>query len=554
MGVCYHAHANFFVDGKRVTVPAPIDPGTPHAPWFYDWIAAHARELRAAGFTAILYPPVAKTQSGHYNTGDGYGVYDNYDLGSKDQCGSRETRFGDRAQLQRSIAIARACGLDVYIDIVMHQLIGGDNGTYRYLGAHGAPNAGRFPKHPGCFRGATPRRPADPVPMPADDFEFGDELVYVNCDPPDYTTDGMIAYGDWLTRSLDIQGFRVDYAKGIAVAFVERWMTSRAMANTFCVSEYFDANPGALAWWTRGSGMNGRSSVFDFTLHFTLQAMCNDPGFDMRRLDGAGFAARDPFLAATFVDNPDTDVSPGQGILWNKLLAYAFILTTEGYPFVLHKDYAQEPGCYGLKPWIDTLVWIHEVLANGGTTTRWNDDKTIALERLGAPGLLTGITTDPINPRAITCATSFGPNVHLHDYTGHHGDIWTDGGGRAHFTIPSNAFGGGRSYVCFSRADHAGGIAIQGVPTVQTFFGAADLDIPPATATWSQIGRIWCAADTPLAIAVTGATARVRDPDGEVLASHTVHTTGWHAIEVIASGASPVPFELTATYVAPQTL
>ena len=80
-----------------------------------------------------------------------------------------------------------------------------------------------------------------------------------------------------------------------------------------------------------------------------------------------------PLNAVTFVDNPDTDLSPGEQIIGNKLLAYVFILTTEGYPFVFHKDYADEPGCYGLKRWIDNLVWIHENLADGPTTTRWND-------------------------------------------------------------------------------------------------------------------------------------------------------------------------------------
>ena len=99
MGVAYHAHARFATPTGKVTVSAPVDPATPHAPWWYDWIAANAEPLRAAGFTAILFPPVAKTQSGHFATGDGYGVYDNYDLGSKNQCGSRETRFGRQLRL-----------------------------------------------------------------------------------------------------------------------------------------------------------------------------------------------------------------------------------------------------------------------------------------------------------------------------------------------------------------------------------------------------------------------------------------------------------------------
>jgi alpha-amylase len=173
MGVAYHAHARFLDhQGRRITVPAPVDPQTPAALWWYDWIATNAATLRRAGFTAVLYPPVCKTQSGHFNTGDGYGVYDQYDIGSKNQMGSIETRFGSREQLQRSIAAAHACGLDVYVDVVLHQLNGGDNGVHRYLGANGVTSIGRFPKNPGCFRGAPPRRPEDPVPVPADGFPF----------------------------------------------------------------------------------------------------------------------------------------------------------------------------------------------------------------------------------------------------------------------------------------------------------------------------------------------------------------------------------------------
>ncbi|HVV53196.1 MAG TPA: hypothetical protein VHO06_26295, partial [Polyangia bacterium] len=500
MGVCYHAHARFLDGhGNKITVPAPVDPATRDAPWWYDWIGENARALKQAGFSAILYPPVCKTQGGASPGADGYGAFDQYDLGSKAQCGSTETRFGSRERLQRSIAVAHACGLDVYVDVVMHQLDGGANGVYRYLGAGGKPNAGRFPKDPGCFRGAPPRRPEDPVPVPQFDFAFGDELVYVNCQPRGYTRDGMVAFGDWLTRSLDLQGYRVDDTKGMAVAFVHDWMTARSMGSRFCVSEYFDGNPDNLGWWVHGSGMGGRSAVFDFTLHFALQAMCDDADYDMTRLDGAGYAARDPFNAVTFVDNPDTDLSPGEQIVGSKLLAYAFILTTEGYPFVFHKDYAEAPGCYGLKKWIDNLVWIHETLANGPTTTRWNDPRVIVLERLGAPGLLTALNTDTWNRRTITCQTAFGPNVQLHDYTGRHGDIWTDGGGRATFTIPSNAYGGGQSYLCFSRAGHDRAPPLVERATTQTFFGADDLDVPAVPANGTAVaGRVWCAAKKPL--------------------------------------------------------
>ena len=579
MGVCYHAHARFLDEhGNRITVPAPVDANTPDAPWWYDYIAQNARELGRVGFTAVLYPPVCKTQSGRQPTGDGYGVFDQYDLGSKPQCGSVETRFGSRELLQRSIAVAHAAGLDVYVDVVMHQLSGGANGVYEYVGADGHTKNGRFPKQPGCFRGAPPRQPEDPVPVPFFDFAFGDEFVYVNCKPHRYTIDGMRGFGDWLTRSLDIQGYRVDDTKGMAVSFVREWMTTDAMAKGFCVSEYFDGSPDALAWWTHGSGMGGRSAVFDFTLHWAMQKMCDDSGFDMRSMNGAGYAARDPFNAVTFVDNPDTDLSPGQPIIGNKLLAYAFILTTEGYPFVYHKDYSEDRGCYGLKKWIDNLVWIHENFANGSTETRFLDTKVIVLERLQTPGLLTAISCDTWSKRTVTCQTAFGANAHLHDYTGRHHDIWTDASGRATFTIPSNAFGHGQSYLCFSRAGHDGPIRPRARATTQTFFGAADLDVralPPNGG--ANAGRIWCAAGRPIQAELkllgntgSGATVslHVADATGQSIggqtypantAAHELKVTparsGFHTLALACKGlAGAAPYELKVTYTAPDTL
>ena len=156
MGVIYHAHARF-LDRKqgKVTVPAPIDATTPHVPWWYDYIAAKAHELAQAGFSAILYPPVSKTQSGHWPTGDGYGVFDQYDIGWKNQVGARETRFGDRERLQRSIAIAHACGLEVYLDVVMHQQSGsnGGDGVYQLCWRRGDAGKGSVRQASGLLPG-----------------------------------------------------------------------------------------------------------------------------------------------------------------------------------------------------------------------------------------------------------------------------------------------------------------------------------------------------------------------------------------------------------------
>ena len=563
MGVALIAWGRFFGhDGAKITVPAPST--TPGAPWLLDFLAAEVGALARAGFSAVQLPPVSKVQGGAGDGCDGYGVFDRRDIGAKDQQGSLPTRYGPADSLRRCVANAHAAGLDTYLDIVLHQLMGenGGPGIFRYLGAEGRANAGRGAMNPGCFRGVPPaNRPEDAVPAPADDFEFGRELVYQNCDPPGYTTEDALDYGDWLFRTTDAAGGRFDDVKGTWAPFVSRFMRSRAMADKFFYSEYFDGNPASLDAWATSPPMSSRSLVADFTLHWALQAACD--GGDARALDGAGYIAHNPFLACTFVDNPDTDTSFGEQIISAKLLAYAFLLTSEGYPFVYGKDYFPAsvwPGAYGLRPWIDNLIWIHEALAAGATVTRFVDDKAIVLNRTGGPGLLTALNFDTFNVRTITCETSFGAGVALHDYTGRHPDITTDGQGRATFKIPANAFNGGQSYLCFSRAGQNPPIARPARQTTQVFFGAADLDIPPANpGATVHVARIWCRAGAPvsaslhpgapLSFSITAPSGR-RLLDGAAAAHGLVAETGWHDLSVGAPASLPraTSFELSVTY------
>ncbi len=581
MGVLMHAlYRQMGPDGQKIVVPAPIDPHTPHAPWWWDHLANQAAQLRSCGFSAILLPPVCKTASGAAPDADGYGLYDNYDLGSKNQVYNIPTRYGDHDRLRRMIAVMHACGIDVYADVVMHQYDGGDNGSYRYLGADGKTLNGRFPKHPSCFVGNPPRVEVDPVANPQGNFGFGDMASYINSTPHGYMLDGAIAAANWLTRTLDVQGYRIDDVKGMAVQAVREVLDSESMAGRFAVGEYFDGNPAALQWWTWGSGMAGRCQVFDFTLHWTIQAMCNNSSnWWMGGLQGAGYIAIDPMHAVTFVDNPDTDLSYGENVIWNKLLGYALILTAEGYPAVYYKDYSTDAGCYGLKHWIDNLIWIHENLAFGNTLTRWgNDPQVYVFERQGYPGLLVALNNDQSNAYTRTVETSFGPNVQLHDYTGKHPDIWTDGGGKATFSVPRNV--NGQSYLCFSRVGYAQGFALECRTTTQSFYGAADLDLGPAPNGRAVVaGRIYCQGGTAVHVDFAPDTAnwtaeseielQLIESDGTTLARKTytrssMHDpcdaraakTGWLSFQVTGRGleTAGASFELSVTYTGVQRL
>jgi alpha-amylase len=574
--VAYRRDAN----PSPISVPAPAD-GDPSVPWWWDRVASQARDFKLCGFTAVLLPPLLKTASGQAPGADGYGTFDDYDLGSKDECGSIPTRFGTREQLQRCVAVLHANGIDVYADVVLHQRDGSDDGTYSYIASGGA-GKGRFPKPRGCFVGDPAQGfvARDPVPDPAHDYAFGDELAPINGVPRGYVRDGLVDAGDWLTRAIDLQGYRVDDVKGLAPSFVSDYLNSKRMRGGFAVAEYFDGNPGALNWWVWQSGMGGRSTVFDFALKFVLQDMCNgSSAFDMTRLDHAGFAGFSPLQAVTFVENPDTDFEDAR-IIWNKILGYAYILTSEGYPCVYYKDYATDPGCYGLKPLIDNLVWIHENLAFGPTVQRWKDYRCFVYERLGYPNLLVGLNSDRYDGwRTVTVQTAFGPYVQLHDYTGRAGDVWTDWQGAVTIGIPPNDDGHG--YVCYSRNGYGQAFSTTTRTTTQEFDGAADLDLAPATNGGSNtVGRVWCGSgtriDATLTVDMSGcgpgasvvleiadaggnvlATAQQSSSSGRATASASgLGATRWVTLRLRGEGlpTAGAPFNLRVTYTGSQTI
>ena len=463
MGVMLQAFYRLGTGG----VPSPADGGRT-VPWWWDHLASQAKALRDVGFTAVWLPPPLKGAAGTLSVG--YDVFDDYDLGAKEQRGSLPTRYGTREQLARCVATMRACGLDVYVDLVENQRSGGVDFRYRYKDASGG-EAGRFPKDPLNFH---PNVPQDPgVFAGPREISFGDDLAIINGRPRGYVENGLVAATGWLSRALDVQGYRIDDAKGTSSEFVPRLLDTLPMAGKFAVAEFFDGDRGLVEQWLGATAR--RASAFDFPLRFTLADMCNNGGsFDMGgSLDHAGLAGIDPLVAVTFVEDHDTDATPSLSpIVTNKMLAYAYVLTSEGYPCVFYKDYSTDRGCYGLKPFIDNLVFIHEKLAEGPTVQRWKEVGLYCYERLGGPHLLVGLNKDGFQSRVVTLSTGFGANVHLHDYTGHSPDTRTDSSGEATVVIPPNVNGLG--YACYSVAGQGQGFLVHEHAVTQELEGAAD--------------------------------------------------------------------------------
>jgi len=555
-------------------VPCPADPDSRVREFWWDHLARQASQLRDAGFTAVWLPPLTKGASGTFSVG--FDEFDDYDLGSKNQRGTLPTRYGTREQLARCVAILRANGLDVYLDLVMNQRDGGNAKVYRYLDAIGNPQGGRFPKNPDNFH---PNVPQDPGVFD-DSSQFGDDLAPINGKPPGYVSAGLKDAADWTTRALDVQGYRFDDAKGVSTVFARDLFNHGTLRDKFVVGEFFDGDVGKVRGWI--GDVQSRCSAFDFPLRLNfLQPMCNNAGFfDMSQLDHAGLSGVDPLHSVTWVENHDTD-SNFLRIVKNKPQAYAYILTSEGYPSVFYKDYSTDPGCYGLKNVLVNLMWIHENLAAGPTQQRWKDHDVFAFERLGGRHLLVGLNNNGIAARAITVDSGFGPNTNLHDYTGHAPDIRTDGAAKASITIPKNE--GGFGYVCYSAPGIQGGPHPVRHDVTQDYEGAPDLDIPAASDSgFVQIGRVYAASgtnlhgvlhydssslapasslvleiDNPGANPLVTKTYTKDTPPGDAIAA-AVKNTGFLTIRIRSTNSPPGrprhSYRFTVTYRAPETI
>ncbi|MCX7568710.1 alpha-amylase family glycosyl hydrolase [Tumebacillus sp. DT12] len=526
-------------------------------------LGSKANELKLAGFTAVWIPPVTKGASGGYS--NGYDPFDDYDMGSKNQMGTVATRWGTREDLQKSVAMMRANGLDVYVDMVLNHRNGDDGSwNFKYADAYGVVGNGngRFGKgyydfHPG-FK-------SQDANVPNDDSSFGRDLAHDSA----YVADGLKKAGDWMTKSLDIQGYRLDYVKGISYTFLKDYLNYGAMAGKFAVGEYWDGNRDTLNWWT-SSAMGNRSTVFDFALRDELASMANSGGYyDMSRLDHAGLTGINPSQSVTWVENHDTDGH--NPISKNKHLAYAYILTSEGYPTVFYKDYYN----YGMKSTIDNLIWIHEKIASGSTQQRWKDGDVFAYERMGGNHLLTALNDNGSSARTITVQTGFGANVKLHDYAGRGADVWTNGSGQATITIPAN------NYVAYSKDGIGGTFATANYAVTQEFAGASDLDIKPADNTQLvTVGRVYAQSGKPItanlyydAASWTGSTyiyLELDGPTGTKITSNNFYTstaqpgtitytptsTGWYTFKIRSYNtptANQKPnYWLKTTYTAPQ--
>lgn len=317
-----------------------------------------------AGIDAIWLPPASKAQNGAFSMG--YDPFDYYDFGEYDQMGSTETRFGSRSELESLISRAHRYNLNVIADIVINHNSGGDKESNEFVGkstyTEFNPLSGKFHRTKYDFH------PNDKYNSDSGFFGGFPDLSHKKPYVQDWLWKKSNSVAKYYKNTMKFDGWRFDYVKGF-----EPWVARQfnQAVGGFAVGEYWDGNVDDLKWWTDKAEM----SAFDFGCYYKMRDAFM--GNDLNALSGDMLWKRSSTRAVTFVANHDTDE-----IINNKILAYAYILTHEGYPAIFYRDYED----WLSKSKMNNLIWIHNNLAGGSTTNLWTDNDEYIAKRNGGNG------------------------------------------------------------------------------------------------------------------------------------------------------------------------
>lgn len=355
----------------------------PRGEW-YNVLNTKVEDWATSGINRVWLPAPGKGASGSFSMG--YDPSDYFDVGEFDQHGTVKTRFGSRVELENLINNYHNNDIEVIADIVMGHNSGGglqynpfrDAEVYSLFNEENGNASGKFNRDFNHFH--------------PNEFAQSDEeaLFFAETDlshAVPYVREWLWERDDSVAefyKSLGFDGWRFDYVKSFAPRWVKAWNDK---VGGFSVGENFDGNEQVLKDWVDAS----ESAAFDFAMFYRLDETL-DRAKDLTALGNEGNMLRklDPANAVTFVANHDTekDENPDNRISYaNKLLAYAYLLTHDGYPTIFYSDYENE----SFKPQIKKLIQIYNSIATGGIEIIEANENEYIMKRAGSdnnPGLI----------------------------------------------------------------------------------------------------------------------------------------------------------------------
>lgn len=348
----------------------------------WETVKNDAQHLAELGINSIWLPPAYKGEQG--SNSSGYNVYDLFDLGEFDQKGSVRTKFGTKEQYQQATDALHQAGIQVYVDIVLNHMGGGDETEKVWVRRVDPENRNEFTSDPfeieaftkftfpgrngkysdfvwnfACFTGVDYAHDLGETAIFSISNEYGEgweDVVDTEKGNYDYlmfsdiefrnpaVRDQLKYWGKWYLEQVPFDGVRLDAVKHIAPQFYNEWLDymRTIKPDLFAVGEYWA--PGELQLLLKYiEATEGRMSLFDASLHHSFHhASQSGKDYDLSTILNGSLVSVRPDLSVTVVDNHDTQ--PLQSLeapveKWFKPHAYAIILLREGgYPCVFYPD------------------------------------------------------------------------------------------------------------------------------------------------------------------------------------------------------------------------
>ncbi len=386
---------------------------------WWNTVKGKVQDWSDAGIDAIWLPPATKAQNGPFSMG--YDPFDYFDFGKYDQMGSIETRFGSEKELKSLISEAHKANLSVIADIVLNHNSGGQSEVNPVNGQANwtkfVPKSGRFTRD---FNDFHPN-----YNYTNDSGVFGGfpDLSHSQVRVQNELWRNPESVAKYYKNVMGFDGWRFDYVKGFEPWVVREWKNE---VGGFSVGEYWDGNAGTLDWWSGQAEV----SAFDFACYYRMRDAFQ--GNNLNRLNDDMLWKRNPNKAVTFVANHDTDE-----IYHGKMLAYAYILTHEGYPTVFYSDYEE----WLNKERLNNLIWIHNNLAGGSTSILYTDNDEYVARRNGHNNAGLVVYINNANNWQERWIETNWSNTRIKDYTGH--SNWepvTQGGKWVKIQVPPKSY------------------------------------------------------------------------------------------------------------------
>ncbi|EXJ55086.1 alpha-amylase [Cladophialophora yegresii CBS 114405] len=407
-------------------------------------------ELKKIGIDNIWIPPACKASTPE---GNGYDIYDLYDLGEFNAKGSVGTKWGTKEELFEVCKKTNDLGIGLYFDAVLNHKAGADNwettkvvkvdpndrthdisGPYdidawvgfdfeargdkysnqKYHWYHfSATDYDQRTQETAVYRilGENKHFATD-VDNERGNYDF---LMFADLDyaHPEVRSD-VKNWGPW------------HYSEGFLLEFVQN-LDKQLGRDTFCVGEFWKTSRDSLTAYL--DKMHHKFTLFDAPLVESFHRVSMTERADLRSVWDGTLTQVEPWNSVTLVMNHDTQPSQALQIDvadWFIPLAHAFILLRiDGYPCLFYGN------IYGIKggvpnDWrgpsaggkIPDMVLARKLYAYGELNDYMDRPNLIGWVRRG--------TWDRPNGCAVVLSNAEMGEIRMYVGTEHKGEVWTD--------------------------------------------------------------------------------------------------------------------------------